>query len=43
MAPIHDGISQPIGHTPLMRLSALSPEGGATILGKLEYLNPGGA
>jgi len=42
MAPIHDGISQLIGHTPLMRLSALLPEGGATIIGTLEYLNPGG-
>ncbi|MBT3345395.1 MAG: cysteine synthase A [Gemmatimonadetes bacterium] len=43
MPEIHEGISQLIGHTPLMRLSALSPEGGATILGKLEYLNPGGS
>lgn len=43
MTPIHEGISQLIGHTPLMRLAALSPEGGATILGKLEYLNPGGS
>ena len=42
MAPIHDSISQLIGHTPLMRLSALLPEGGATIIGTLEYLNPGG-
>ncbi len=43
MAPIHEGISQLIGRTPLMRLSALSPKGGGTILGKLEYLNPGGS
>ncbi|MBT7595321.1 MAG: cysteine synthase A, partial [Gemmatimonadetes bacterium] len=43
MASIQEGISQLIGRTPLMRLSALSPTGGATILGKLEYLNPGGS
>jgi cysteine synthase A len=42
-AKIHDRVTDMIGDTPLMRLRHLSPEGGATILGKLEYLNPGGS
>ena len=32
-----------IGSTPIVRLDALSPPGGARILAKLEYLNPGGS
>ena len=32
-----------IGHTPLLRLSNLSKEIGRTILGKAEFLNPGGS
>ena len=32
-----------IGSTPMVRLDALSPAGGATILGKLEMLNPSGS
>jgi cystathionine beta-synthase len=32
-----------IGSTPIVRLDALSPAGGARILAKLEYLNPGGS
>jgi len=32
-----------VGHTPLLRLKALEPEGGAEIWAKLEYLNPGGS
>ena len=36
-------ISDLIGGTPMMRLDRLSPPGGASILGKLEYLNPGGS
>ncbi len=32
-----------IGRTPLVRLDVLSPPGGATILGKLENLNPSGS
>jgi len=31
-----------IGQTPLLRLSALEPPGGAGIWARLEYLNPGG-
>lgn len=32
-----------VGQTPLLRLKALEPEGGAEIWAKLEYLNPGGS
>jgi cysteine synthase A len=32
-----------IGRTPLVRLSRVSPEGGAAVLGKLEAKNPGGS
>ncbi|MDP2645052.1 MAG: cysteine synthase A [Desulfobacterales bacterium] len=32
-----------IGNTPMVRLENLSPAGGATILAKMEYLNPGGS
>jgi cystathionine beta-synthase len=32
-----------VGGTPIVRLDRLSPPGGARILAKLEYLNPGGS
>jgi cysteine synthase A len=32
-----------IGHTPLVRLGRVSPEGGATVWAKAEFLNPGGS
>jgi cystathionine beta-synthase len=32
-----------VGATPIVRLDKLSPRGGAAILAKLEYLNPGGS
>ncbi|HZD87456.1 MAG TPA: cystathionine beta-synthase [Gaiellaceae bacterium] len=32
-----------VGGTPIVRLDRLSPAGGARILAKLEYLNPGGS
>jgi cystathionine beta-synthase len=32
-----------VGGTPIVRLDRLSPPGGAQILAKLEYLNPGGS
>jgi cystathionine beta-synthase len=32
-----------VGATPIVRLDRLSPAGGAQILAKLEYLNPGGS
>ena len=36
-------ITDGIGNTPLVRLNRLSPEGGATIYGKVEFANPGGS
>ena len=38
-----ENISDLIGHTPLIKLQALSRDSGATILGKLESFNPGGS
>lgn len=38
-----DGSLGLIGHTPLVRLPKLSPEGGASIWAKAEFLNPGGS
>jgi cysteine synthase A len=38
---IHDNISQAFGNTPLVRLNRLPKEGGAEILAKLEFYNPG--
>jgi cystathionine beta-synthase len=32
-----------VGGTPIVRLDKLSPQGGARLLAKLEYLNPGGS
>jgi cysteine synthase A len=42
MAIAHDIISL-IGNTPLLRLAGPSAETGCTILGKAEFLNPGGS
>ncbi|RZU40068.1 PLP-dependent cysteine synthase family protein [Edaphobacter modestus] len=36
-------ITELVGGTPMVRLTALEPEGGAQIWAKLEYLNPGGS
>lgn len=36
-------ITEGIGNTPIVRLNRLSPEGGATIFGKVEFFNPGGS
>ena len=36
-------VSDIIGGTPMVRLGNLSPAIGATILAKMEYLNPGGS
>jgi cystathionine beta-synthase len=38
---IHDSIVETIGNTPLVRLSRLHPPG--NLVGKIEYLNPGGS
>ena len=40
---IHDGMLDLIGRTPLVRLSRLSPEQGAEVVGKLELMNPAGS
>jgi len=32
-----------VGHTPLIRLHRLSEESGCEILGKAEFMNPGGS
>ena len=41
--PIYDGVAALIGRTPLVRLSKLSPPGGAEVCAKLEGKNPGGS
>src|SRR3984957_3968573 len=38
---IHRGITDAIGHTPLIRLKRASELTGCTILGKAEFMNPG--
>ena len=38
-----NGILEAIGNTPLVRLRALAPEGGAELWVKLEYVNPSGS
>lgn len=43
MSPIFNSILELIGHTPLVRLSSLVKPGWASILVKLEFLNPGGS
>jgi cystathionine beta-synthase len=43
MARDYPNILELVGHTPIVRLDKLSPRGGAQILAKLEYLNPGGS
>ena len=40
---ILDGFAGAVGNTPLIRLAALSRETGCEILGKAEFLNPGGS
>lgn len=41
MERIYDDVTQLIGHTPLVRLNRIAPKGGAEILAKLEFYNPG--
>jgi len=41
--PMHKDITELIGRTPLVRLNRLSPVGGGTIYGKVEFFNPGGS
>jgi cysteine synthase A len=40
---ICDGFTEAIGNTPLIRLSRMSEETGCEILGKAEFMNPGGS
>ncbi len=40
---IRDGFTDAIGNTPLIRLRRVSEETGCDILGKAEFLNPGGS
>jgi cysteine synthase A len=40
---IRDGLVGSIGNTPLIQLRSLSARSGCTILGKAEFLNPGGS
>jgi cysteine synthase A len=40
---IAENITELVGQTPMLHLRQLSPEGGAQVYAKLEYLNPGGS
>src|ERR1700743_2951785 len=40
---ISDGFAGSVGNTPLIRLRAVSEETGCEILGKAEFMNPGGS
>ena len=40
---VRDGFLETIGHTPLIRLRRASEMTGCAILGKAEFLNPGGS
>jgi cysteine synthase len=40
---LYDGFTGAIGNTPLIRLRAFSEETGCQILGKAEFMNPGGS
>ena len=40
---VHAGIVEAIGNTPLIKLSRASAATGCTILGKAEFMNPGGS
>jgi cysteine synthase A len=41
--PIVDSITELVGRTPLIRLGRIAGESGATIIGKLESMNPAGS
>jgi cystathionine beta-synthase len=43
VARVYPTILELVGATPIVRLDKLGPRGGAEILAKLEYLNPGGS
>ena len=41
--PIRDGFCEAVGNTPLIKLQAASEAIGGTVLGKAEFMNPGGS
>jgi len=41
--PVAENITELVGHTPMLHLRRIAPEGAADIFAKLEYLNPGGS
>ena len=41
--PIAASLSELIGHTPLVRLNRVTGDAGATVIAKLESMNPGGS
>src|SRR6266511_3822634 len=43
MAREYPTLLELVGNTPLVRLQNVVPDNAATVLGKLEYLNPGGS
>src|SRR5919112_1377045 len=43
MPAIPSNIADHIGRTPMVQLTRLAPDGGATLFGKLEQYNPGGS
>ena len=43
MVDIKSGFVGTVGNTPLIRLNSFSEETGCEILGKAEFLNPGGS
>src|SRR4051812_50127696 len=43
MAREYPTLLELVGQTPLVRLQNVVPEGAATLVAKLEYLNPGGS
>jgi cysteine synthase A len=38
-----ESITELVGETPILKLTKLSPAGGAVVFAKLEYMNPGGS
>jgi cystathionine beta-synthase len=43
MAREYPTLLELVGNTPLVRLQQVVPDGAATVLAKLEFLNPGGS
>jgi cysteine synthase A len=43
MGPVVDSVLELVGHTPLVRIRGVVPEGAARVWAKAEHLNPGGS